>query len=271
MRQLGARTEDLERVAEELQARVHEVTVRDAELLRDADVIKGLREALELLSRIEEERRQAEAARLTHRLRAMLTRNRSSSDAPVPSSSHRRWLVRGRLGYIRTYRALRNSPDFDARYYLSRYPEVAAAGLDPLAHYIEYGAREGRDPSARFSTSRYLELHPEVAAAGINPLLAASAAPARRRRRAISQFASWLRRPTPRRLRYIRTYLALRRSGGFDSRYYLARYPDVAGTGLDPLMHYVEHGMREGRSPTPRHGQPVAVGEGRRGESVGEA
>jgi GT2 family glycosyltransferase len=70
-----------------------------------------------------------------------------------------------------------------------------------------------------------------------------------RRWRSFSQFCSWLFPPTPRHLEYIRAYLHLRRSDLFDADYYLSRYPDVSHTGLNPLMHYVEHGRREGRQP----------------------
>lgn len=64
-------------------------------------------------------------------------------------------------------RALR--PEFDAAYYLERYPDVAAAGLDPVEHYVTYGTEEGRDPSPDFSTRYYLESNPDVRAAGVNP------------------------------------------------------------------------------------------------------
>ena len=39
----------------------------------------------------------------------------------------------------------------------------------------------------------------------------------------------------------------------FSADAYLAENPDVDASGLDPLMHYVEHGIREGRAlaPTP--------------------
>ena len=37
----------------------------------------------------------------------------------------------------------------------------------------------------------------------------------------------------------------------FDRGFYLASNPDVAACGLDPLRHYLEFGMREGRSPHP--------------------
>jgi hypothetical protein len=35
----------------------------------------------------------------------------------------------------------------DPEWYLRRYPDVADAGIDPLRHYVEYGAREGREPN----------------------------------------------------------------------------------------------------------------------------
>jgi hypothetical protein len=37
-------------------------------------------------------------------------------------------------------------PGFDPVFYLKRYPDVAAAGIDPLSHYLEYGRSEGRLP-----------------------------------------------------------------------------------------------------------------------------
>jgi hypothetical protein len=37
-------------------------------------------------------------------------------------------------------------PDFDPAWYLQRYNDVAASGLDPLIHYIRFGRREGRLP-----------------------------------------------------------------------------------------------------------------------------
>lgn len=62
-------------------------------------------------------------------------------------------------------------PGFDPIYYLFWYPDVRAAGLDPLRHYLLVGWKEGRDPSAGFSTSGYLAANPDVATAGQNPLL----------------------------------------------------------------------------------------------------
>jgi hypothetical protein len=59
---------------------------------------------------------------------------------------------------------------FDTSGYLHTYPDVAAAGVNPLTHYMMFGAREGRDPSPYFDSSAYLAAYPDVAAAGLNPL-----------------------------------------------------------------------------------------------------
>lgn len=62
-------------------------------------------------------------------------------------------------------------PGFDPIYYLYWYPDVRSAGLDPLHHYLYHGWKEGRDPSAGFSTSGYLAANPDVASSELNPLI----------------------------------------------------------------------------------------------------
>ncbi len=60
---------------------------------------------------------------------------------------------------------------FDASYYLAANPQLAAAGLDPLDHFLLHGAGEGRNPSRLFDVAYYLATNADVVAAGINPLL----------------------------------------------------------------------------------------------------
>lgn len=63
--------------------------------------------------------------------------------------------------------------DFDAEWYLKRYPDVAACGADPLEHYLKYGLSEGRlgCPSpGNFDGDWYLRCNPEVAATGMDLL-----------------------------------------------------------------------------------------------------
>jgi hypothetical protein len=66
---------------------------------------------------------------------------------------------------------LRESGLFDAEWYLSTYPDVAAAGIEPLEHYLVHGASEGREPGPDFDGKAYLAANPDVAEAGANPLL----------------------------------------------------------------------------------------------------
>ena len=70
-------------------------------------------------------------------------------------------------------RRLRECGGFDATNYLRANPDVAAAGLEPLGHYLRIGAAEGRDPMPPlngFDPALYLAANPDVAAAGIDPV-----------------------------------------------------------------------------------------------------
>ncbi|WP_179187134.1 glycosyltransferase [Sphingomonas sp. TZW2008] len=57
---------------------------------------------------------------------------------------------------------------FDPLHYASQL-DAAPTGMSLYRHYNEIGWRRGLDPSAAFSTRYYLDTNPEVAAAGINP------------------------------------------------------------------------------------------------------
>jgi glycosyltransferase involved in cell wall biosynthesis len=60
---------------------------------------------------------------------------------------------------------------FDQEWYLTRNPDVAQAGVDPMEHYLLSGGFEGRDPSSLFDSKWYLTQNPDVAKAGMNPLI----------------------------------------------------------------------------------------------------
>ena len=122
----------------------------------------------------------------------------------------------------RFHSQLASSPLFDASWYATQYPDVASAAVDPINHYIQFGAAEGRDPSAIFSTRWYLTANPDVHAANVNPLV-----------HYLSHGYHEGRRPNP----------------NFDPRWYLATHPDVASAGREPLGHYIKHGAIEGRRP----------------------
>jgi hypothetical protein len=61
---------------------------------------------------------------------------------------------------------------------------------------------------------------------------------------------SWRKRLAARKLERKRRQELLD-SGLFDDAWYRSHYPDVARSGQDPLVHFLEHGSYEGRSPGP--------------------
>jgi glycosyltransferase involved in cell wall biosynthesis/GT2 family glycosyltransferase len=153
-------------------------------------------------------------------------------------------------------------PLFDASFYLDANPDVAQAGIDPLLHYIERGAGEGRDPHPLFDTSFYLERNPDVAEAGVNPLFHYMDHGGFEGRDPHPLFdTSFYCDNTPDVLQArINPLFHFLSRGGFeghdphplfDTSFYLEKNPDVAEAGLNPLFHYMDHGGFEGRDPHP--------------------
>ena len=60
---------------------------------------------------------------------------------------------------------------FDPVWYLEQNADVAKARLDPVQHYLKYGAREGRNPNSFFNTKAYLTANADVRASPLNPFL----------------------------------------------------------------------------------------------------
>ncbi len=50
-------------------------------------------------------------------------------------------------------------------------------------------------------------------------------------------------------IKYKKTYFVLKRSNYFDSKYYKNSNPDIDKLGMDPLKHFIRHGVLEGRNP----------------------
>ena len=105
---------------------------------------------------------------------------------------------------------------FDAEWYLNRYPDVETCGLEPIAHFIHWGAAEGRDPNPWFDSRRYMQRYPDVAATGMPPLL-----------HYMVTGAAELRNPHPR----------------FDAAWYADQHPEASG---NPLLHHLLFGKARG-------------------------
>ncbi|KAF1708916.1 hypothetical protein CSC70_12540 [Pseudoxanthomonas kalamensis DSM 18571] len=108
---------------------------------------------------------------------------------------------------------------FDADYYLATYDDVRSVGMEPLQHYLEYGAGEGRLPNPYFDTRYYQSVHMSPGD-DTNPLVHYLASPLR------SDFDT---------------------SARFDGHYYRARYVDAAASPLAPLDHFLRYGLMLGR------------------------
>ncbi len=106
---------------------------------------------------------------------------------------------------------------FDPAFYLERNPDVAKAGVNPLRHFLIWGAREKRNPNPMFDVDFYLRENPDVAQTGKNPLVHFIAKGAREKRN-----------PHPM----------------FDIDSYLRENPDVAESGMNPLVHFLERSQK---------------------------
>ena len=72
---------------------------------------------------------------------------------------------------LRNYFILFKSDFFDSKYYLKENPDVAKAKANPILHYLQFGWKEGRNPSPLFNTSDYISFRPDIVKADICPLV----------------------------------------------------------------------------------------------------
>lgn len=66
---------------------------------------------------------------------------------------------------------LRKTSLFDPDWYVATYPDVRALGMDPVDHFLRYGALLARNPGPRFHTSYYVEKHLGDQTGRLNPLI----------------------------------------------------------------------------------------------------
>ena len=140
-------------------------------------------------------------------------------------------------------RGYKPRPDFDPAFYIQRYPDVMASGMDPFVHYVKHGKYEGRETECSrneveaisdvismddydiirsgFDKRYYIATYKDVAEAGIDPV-------------GHYLVTGWLEGRNP--------------SATFDTRFYLSRYSDVALSGTNPFVHYLKIGRAENRA-----------------------
>ncbi len=118
---------------------------------------------------------------------------------------------------------------FDAAWYLQKYPDVAASGMDPYQHYVLAGRSEGRQPSAAVPPRTLLKKARVLRSGLLSAVRQAGGV-----RKAVEKVVT-----------------VAKRDGwfvpDFDEAFYLDMYPDVRESGIDPYAHFVQHGRAEGR------------------------
>jgi hypothetical protein len=153
--------------------------------------------------------------------------------------------------------AIRNSGLLQEGWYRRMYPDVPAAGLDPVEHFCTNGWREVRKPNPLFDPAWYIENYGALVG-DVNPLLDYVMRGERLGRKPSRNFD-----PTEYRYRYGLTYddsplrhhlartMAEELPADFAPDLYLAANPDVMQAGLDPAWHYLNFGKAEGRPLRP--------------------
>ncbi len=132
---------------------------------------------------------------------------------------------------------------FDAAFYRASYPDLPEDDAALPRHYVTIGWLLGYDPTEWFSTQGYLRANPDVVEARTNPFIH-YLLHGLDERRPLTREAG----PSSNRLASIQTAMAAI-GDEFDAQFYLAKYPDVANAGIDPLLHFCSEGCREGRDP----------------------
>ncbi|MDG3041599.1 rhamnosyltransferase WsaF family glycosyltransferase [Roseicyclus marinus] len=134
------------------------------------------------------------------------------------------------------------TPFFSVRRYLSRNPDVAAAGLNPFAHYIQRGRAEGRAASlSLWGRSQGPDIGDEAL------MLARPHFDAGHYRTQVPQLSDL---PVDTLLSHclmIGSAAGLTPNPTFSAQDYLGAHPDVGEAGLNPFLHFVTHGQFEGR------------------------
>lgn len=240
-------TADLAAARRDTEARAREATAAGHELTATRALIAELRGTLDQQARLV-----ADAAPL------------NGSGAGWTQTMRRLFSPQARARAARgtEHAAIARSRLFDALWYLERYPDVAAAGDDPLWHYLMHGAAEGREPHPLFDGKWYAGQAADLAGSGLSPLghYVMQGAAARLDPHPLFD-TDWYLAQNPdvaaARINPLYHFWKIGAAAGrdphplFDTSWYLERNPDVARAGDNALYHYLVHGWREGRDPHP--------------------
>ena len=136
------------------------------------------------------------------------------------------------------------NPFFDSAWYLERYPDAGAHGTYPLIHYLQTGAAELRDPHPRFAAAWYADRYPDATG---NPLLyhiTVGRARGYPTQKPATIPSLQAAQPESEEAHLIRSM-----EGFFDAAWYSVHYPDAAAADVAPITHFIRYGLAEHRDP----------------------
>jgi len=136
------------------------------------------------------------------------------------------------------------SESFSTNYYLTAYPDVKESNMNPLLHYIIYGKTEGRRCKEQvikdINVVSYKDIR-EINSSGLFDYKYYDRQLKQNytKKQAINDFLKngIINGANP--------------SYSFSTTYYLNQYPDIKESGINPLIHYIRYGKKEGRQPLP--------------------
>ncbi len=155
------------------------------------------------------------------------------------------------------FQVIAESHTFDPTWYVETYPDIGQAPINPLFHYLVAGEAEGRRPSYYFDQTVVGETIPVAAPGGPTILFTYLTTPGLYDTLTGIHFdGKWHRRAyeLPETQNPLSHFMKRKQSTNpnayFDVKYYVTRYPDVAGVP-DKYVHFAEWGVREKRFPSP--------------------
>ena len=130
------------------------------------------------------------------------------------------------------------APDFSTRFYLDENPDVREQGMNPFLHYLSIGREEGRPPTLRDQILRSEDYR--LIASGLDAGFYRDAVPGLGDADPVLHYMQegWRAGHDP--------------APDFSTRFYLDENPDVRQRGINPFLHYLNIGRKEGRPPTLR-------------------
>ena len=135
------------------------------------------------------------------------------------------------------YEIVEKSGLYDHEYYSNQSRTKFLTPTQGLLHYLKYGYKKGHNPSKKFNGNTYLKKYPDVKEAGLNPLV---------------HYLKYGKNEekTDKCDKNIREYKLVEESGLYNHEYYSEQVSKGFGSPRHGLLHYLEHGFKQGYNPS---------------------